>query len=92
MDTYNGLTYNVTNSGASMSWADIAGTVFQARGRDEADVTRVSTEEYGAGKALAPRPRHSLLALDKVTATGFDPTDASAALKEYLATLPPTGD
>ena len=81
-------TYNVTNSGPTMTWADIAGQVFQARGVGADAVQRVSTEDYGAGKALAPRPRHSTLSLDRITATGFQPTDAAEALKGYLDDLP----
>lgn len=81
-------TYNVTNSGPTMTWADIAATVFEARGRPDSAVRRVSTEEYGTGKAMAPRPEHSVLALDKLIATGFVPTDAGEVLKRYLDALP----
>ena len=80
-------TYNVTSQGPAASWADIAAEVFRIRGRDPADVTRVSTEEYAAGKAMAPRPRQSLLPLDRLTATGFEPSDAGVALNEYLSGL-----
>ena len=83
-------TYNVTGGGPPTTWADIAASVFAARGRSAADVARVTTSEYGAGKSLAPRPRHSVLALDKITATGFQPVDAGVSLRAYLATLPPT--
>ncbi|WP_407938846.1 SDR family oxidoreductase [Nocardioides sambongensis] len=76
--------YNATNGGPARSWAEIARRVFELSGRDAADVTPVTTEEYGAGKDLAPRPLHSLLALDKLTATGFTPTDADQALVAYL--------
>ncbi len=80
-------TYNLTNAGPSMTWADIARRVFVARGRPPAAITNVTTEEYGSGKNLAPRPRHSLLNLDKLVATGFRPTDAGAELDRYLAQL-----
>jgi dTDP-4-dehydrorhamnose reductase len=83
-------TYNLTNSGPAMSWAEIAGAVFEARGRENSAVKRVSTAEYGAGKRMAPRPRHSTLSLDKITATGFEPVDAGVALKQYLNGLPDT--
>ena len=36
-------------------------------------VTGVTTAAYAEGKALAPRPQHSVLGLDKITATGFRP-------------------
>jgi dTDP-4-dehydrorhamnose 3,5-epimerase/reductase len=47
----------------------------------------VTSEEYGAGKNLAPRPRHSMLNLDRLVATGFRPTDAGDELDRYLAQL-----
>ena len=81
-------TYNVTSSGETMTWADVATAVFRARGRDADAVRRVSTEEYAEGKALAPRPRCSTLDLRKVTATGFAPRDGREALTAYLETLP----
>ncbi|TYL44977.1 sugar nucleotide-binding protein [Nocardioides sp. BGMRC 2183] len=76
--------YNVTNGGAPTSWAQIARRVFELLGRDADDVIPVTTEQYGADKELAPRPLYSVLALDKLTATGFTPTDADAALVAYL--------
>ncbi|WP_293786417.1 NAD(P)-dependent oxidoreductase, partial [uncultured Aeromicrobium sp.] len=54
--------HHVTGGGDPKSWADIAREVFAEEGRDPADVTGVSTEEYAAGKLTAPRPRHSTLA------------------------------
>ena len=79
--------YNCTNAGEETTWADIAREVFVARGRDAADVTGVSTAEYAAGKAISPRPTHSLLPLDKLEATGFTPRDQHEALRAYLAGL-----
>jgi dTDP-4-dehydrorhamnose 3,5-epimerase len=79
-------TYNLTNGGPPTSWADVAEAVFRLSGRDEADVTRVSTEEYAAAKQLAPRPASSMLALEKIAATGFEPEDAIAALTRYCYT------
>ena len=78
-------TYNVSNGGPTQTWADIAAEVFALCGRDPADVTRVSTAAYAAGKGLAPRPAHSTLRLDKITATGFRPEEASPTLQRYLA-------
>ena len=63
--------------------------MFTARGREGDAVAPVSTEEYAAGKQLAPRPRHSTMDLTKIEATGFSPSDGSTALAAYLATLPP---
>lgn len=53
--------HHATGGGEPRSWAQIAREVFAAEGRDPSDVTGVSTEEYGAGKRLAPRPQHSTL-------------------------------
>jgi len=55
--------HHVTGRGPVETWADIARRVFAEEGRDPADVTGVTTEEYLAGKAAAPRPRHSALRL-----------------------------
>lgn len=53
--------HHLTGGGPVKTWADIAREVFAAEGRDPADVVGVSTETYGEGKDLAPRPRHSAL-------------------------------
>ena len=78
-------TYNLTNDGPTMSWADIAKRVFELRGRTAHDVTEVTTAEYFAGKTMAPRPVHSTLDLTKLAAAGFGPADADQRLMEYLA-------
>ena len=77
--------YNVTGAGEPTTWADIARDVYGLRGRDPGSVTPVSTETYGAGKQLAPRPEHSSFDLGRLRATGFVPEDASVALRRYLA-------
>jgi dTDP-4-dehydrorhamnose 3,5-epimerase len=59
--------------------------VFVQCGRDAADVSAVTAAEYGVGKALAPRPRHSALNLTKIEATGFTPAPWPQRLAEYLA-------
>lgn len=56
-------THHVTGRDEPKSWAQIAAEVFAAEGRDPSDVTGVSTEEYSAGKLVAPRPRNSALRL-----------------------------
>ena len=78
-------TYNLTNDGEPASWADVAAEVFLARGRSAEDITRVSTAEYYAGKTgMAARPLNSVLALDKIRATGFLPREWRGALQEHL--------
>ena len=80
--------YNVTGDGPVQSWAGIAADVFQLCGRDRAGVVPISTDEYGRGKQLAPRPVHSALALDKIKATGFRPAPVAESLAAYLAAHP----
>ncbi|HEY6684613.1 MAG TPA: bifunctional dTDP-4-dehydrorhamnose 3,5-epimerase family protein/NAD(P)-dependent oxidoreductase [Propionibacteriaceae bacterium] len=80
-------TYNVSNDGEPMTWADIARAVFAARDRDPASVQNVRTAQYTVGKALAPRPRHSVLSLEKIISCGFRPADAMSQLQVYLSTL-----
>ena len=48
-------------------------------------VSPQSTEDFAAGRTVAPRPVHSTLSLDKIKATGFLPRDADEALRGYLA-------
>lgn len=76
--------YNVTNAGPTQSWADIAGDVFEMLGAPRERVTPVSTAEYFAGKSMAPRPRHSTLALNKLAASGFEMPSAADRLRSYL--------
>lgn len=77
-------TYNATNSGAPLSWANYARRVFELSGHDPERVNTVTTGEYSAGKHLSLRPLHSTLRLDKLAATGFVSTDADEALARYL--------
>ena len=79
--------YNLTNEGPVMSWADVARLVFAGTGHRAERVTDVTTAEYFADRAAAPRPRNSTLALDKIEAAGFTPRDARDALAGYLAGL-----
>ncbi|MCW2758076.1 MAG: dTDP-4-dehydrorhamnose reductase [Nocardioidaceae bacterium] len=78
-------TYNVTNGGEPRSWAGFASAVFEASGRSGTDVTPISSDEYAAGKTIAPRPLRSTMDLAKLEATGFEPTDVMEALSAYLA-------
>lgn len=79
--------YNLSCDGPAMSWFDIAKRVYAETGHDESRVSGVSTEAYFAGKQAAARPLNSMLALDKIKATGFVPRDAGTALTAYLAAL-----
>ncbi|HEY9290670.1 MAG TPA: sugar nucleotide-binding protein [Microlunatus sp.] len=76
--------YNLTSDGEPQSWAGLAKIIFAARGKSEEMVTPVSTETYGKGKSLAPRPASSVLDLTKIKSTGFVPVDGAEALARYL--------
>jgi len=79
--------YNLTGTGDSATWADIARLVFALTGHDPARVTGVTTAEYFASAAapVAPRPRNSVLDLGKIQDAGFAPADWGADLERYLA-------
>ena len=79
-------TYNVSNGGPVMSWAEVAQAVFRLSGRDATDVTPTSTEAYFADKTdYSPRPLNSALSLAKIEATGFVVEDAAVALERYIS-------
>lgn len=77
-------TYNCTNDGDSVSWADIAKLVFEKAGRNPEDVTPVSTATYYEGKeGIAPRPLQSEMNLAKLKATGFTTPNWRDELENY---------
>lgn len=78
-------TYNVSNGGDIVSWADIARQVYKELGRDDLSVGDTTAKEYFAGKLSSPRPVHSALDLSKIESTGFTPTDWRADLAEYIS-------
>lgn len=82
-------TYHLSNGGPAMSWREIAQAVFERSGRAADDVSGATTDTYAEqqreqGKPFAPRPRNSVMSLEKIRATGFEPEDAMAALERYL--------
>jgi dTDP-4-dehydrorhamnose 3,5-epimerase/reductase len=81
-------TYNVSNSGKIMSWADIAAETFELAGYDRERVRYISTDEYKADKPLfAPRPTHSDMDLSKLQRTGFVSQDYQPLLATYVQSL-----
>ena len=78
-------TYNVSNSGPSVSWAEITRQIFELAGYQNLTVTDTTTAEYFAGKeGIAPRPLQSTLDLAKIEATGFTSTNWQTDLKNYI--------
>ncbi len=54
-------TYNVVGDGPVQSWFDIAQDVFETKGLSREAVKPISTADYSIGRAIAPRPRSSVL-------------------------------
>jgi len=81
-------TYNLTNTGPVVSWADIAKIVYEKSGHEPSRVSGVSTADYYAGKdGIAPRPLLSEMDLNKITEAGFTPRNWQDALDEYIQEL-----
>lgn len=78
-------TYNLTNEGQPVSWADIAKIVFEKSGKSPSDIQPVSTAKYFASKpGVAQRPLQSTLDLTKIEKTGFIPEDWRDKLNRLL--------
>lgn len=64
-------TYNITNTGAPASWADVARAIFELVGRSPGDVADTTTAAYFAGRPeIALRPLSSILDLRKAADAG----------------------
>jgi len=76
--------YNLTNSGPSVSWADITREIYSIANVNQ-KVTNISTQKYYQGKTgIAPRPLSSTLNLDKIHSAGFKSIDWRHELNNYL--------
>ncbi len=77
-------TYNVSNGGDPVSWADVSRAIFEYANY-ELTITNTTTAEYFAAKPeAAPRPLHSTLELSKLQKTGFASQDWRQDLKDYI--------
>lgn len=77
-------TYNVTNGGNPVSWADVARKTFELAGFNN-QVTDITTKLYYKNKPeAAPRPLNSILDLTKLKATGFKPKDWQEDLASFI--------
>ncbi len=77
-------TYNLTNDGNVVSWADVTREIFKLAGVDNT-VTNTTTAEYFASKeGIALRPLQSTLDLGKIQATGFTSVDWKEDLAKYI--------
>ncbi len=77
-------TYNVSNSGTVVSWADFARTIFKSANL-KVEVTDINSAKYYADKKdTAPRPANSAFDLSKLQSTGFSSTDWKEDLSRYI--------
>ena len=77
-------TYNISNEGKIVSWAELTRAVFRAAGLDNL-VTNTTDKDYYAGKEnVAKRPLNSVFNLDKLHASGFVSRDWQDDLEEYI--------
>ena len=78
-------TYNVTNDGPPVSWADITAEIYRLLGKEHLKIGKTTTEEYFASKeGIAPRPLNSTLDLSKIRSTGFKSRMWQDDLEHYI--------
>ncbi|MDP3992672.1 MAG: NAD(P)-dependent oxidoreductase [bacterium] len=78
-------TYNVSNDGPVVSWADLARKVFELGKFSNIKVTDITTVEYNGTKPLiAPRPPHGEFDLSKITTTGLKLRNWTDDLAAYI--------
>ncbi|HJP96908.1 MAG TPA: NAD(P)-dependent oxidoreductase [Candidatus Saccharimonadales bacterium] len=79
-------TYNLSDGGEPASWANITREIFKDLGRDDLQVTDVTTADYFANKPDAsPRPLQSTMDLQKIESSGFTLPDWRDGLRDYIA-------
>jgi dTDP-4-dehydrorhamnose reductase len=77
-------TYNRTNEGEPISWADFTRAIFKEAEID-LKVTDITFNDYYASKTgVAPRPLNSVLDLTKIESAGFKPGDWRDDLRDYI--------
>lgn len=78
-------TYNISNDGPVVSWADIARGIFAYIDRPDLIVTDISSMQYAEKKpGTAQRPQHSTLDLSKLHALGFKSNYWKDDLLQYI--------
>jgi dTDP-4-dehydrorhamnose 3,5-epimerase len=77
--------FNVSNSGSEVSWYQIAKKIYEIEGKDTSLVAPVSSAEYFSGASnIAPRPKFSVLSLEKLEALGILMPDWEESLSRFL--------
>ncbi len=76
-------TYNASNGGDTVSWADFARAILQATG-SKTKIVNTTAAEYFAGKVSSERPMYSTFDLSKLESLGFKPRDWREDLVDYI--------
>ena len=76
-------TYNASNGGDEVNWADFARAILEEAG-SKTKVADTTAAEYFAGKVASARPKYSSFDLSKLEALGYKPRDWRQNLKEYV--------
>ena len=76
-------TYNGSNGGDIVNWADFARAILQ-EAVSQTKVTDTTAAEYFAGKVSSERPVHSAFDLSKLEALGYKSRDWHEDLREYI--------
>jgi dTDP-4-dehydrorhamnose reductase len=77
-------TYNVTNEGDPVSWADFTRAIFNVADINQS-VSGTTTQQYYKDKpGSAQRPLNSIMDLTKIESLGFAPHDWHDDLKDYV--------
>jgi dTDP-4-dehydrorhamnose reductase len=76
-------TYNGSNGGDTVNWADFARAILNDAG-SKTQIVDTTAAEYFAGKVSSERPKYSSFDLSKLEASGFKPKDWREDLKEYI--------
>lgn len=77
-------TYNLTNEGEPISWADLTRAIFKEAGFKQKVIDTTFAEYFASKTGIAPRPLSSVLDLSKIKAAGFRPKDWLEDLKVYV--------
>ena len=77
-------TYNGSNGGDIVNWADFARAILQEAG-SQTKVTDTTATKYFAGKLASQRPKYSSFDLSKLESVGHKPKDWHEDLKDYIA-------
>lgn len=76
-------TYNASNGGDIVNWADFARAILKEAG-SKTQVIDTTAAEYFAGKVASERPKYSSFELSKLESIGFKPRDWREDLKDYI--------